>query len=309
MAAIFGQLVIGPPGSGKTTYCQTMGHFLKSIGRKVSIINIDPANDSLIYEAAADVSELVTVDDVMTNLHLGPNGGLMFCMEFLEKNVDWLLEHVCRLRDSYILFDCPGQVELYTHHNSMKNITEKLEKYGVHLCAVHLVDCHYCNDPGKFISALLLSLSAMLQLALPHINVLSKIDLLSKYSSKLHFGLDFYTDVLDLKYLLDCLDEDPFTKKYKKLNAAIVSLVEDFSLVSFIPMNIGDRQSILKVKNAVDKANGYIFGAGEQRNVQALLACAVGADYETGEDMDRFTEGAAGDDEDDDDLMMRGVWA
>ena len=40
-------------------------------------------------------------------------------------------------------------MELYTHHNSMKNITTNLMKYGLHLCAVHLVDAHYCNDPGK----------------------------------------------------------------------------------------------------------------------------------------------------------------
>jgi len=31
----------------------------------------------------------------------------------------------------------------------MKNITENLVKYGLHLCAVHLVDAHYCSDPGK----------------------------------------------------------------------------------------------------------------------------------------------------------------
>jgi len=40
-------------------------------------------------------------------------------------------------------------VELYTHHSSMKNITANLVKYGLHLCAVHLVDAHYCSDPGK----------------------------------------------------------------------------------------------------------------------------------------------------------------
>lgn len=40
MPPIWGQLVIGPPGSGKTTYCQNMGQFLKSLGRKVAIVNI-----------------------------------------------------------------------------------------------------------------------------------------------------------------------------------------------------------------------------------------------------------------------------
>jgi hypothetical protein len=46
---------------------------------------------------------------------------------------------------------------------------------------VQLVDSHYCSDASKFISVLVTSLSTMLQLALPHINVLSKIDLVESY--------------------------------------------------------------------------------------------------------------------------------
>ena len=37
---------------------------------------------------------------------------------------------------------------------------------------------------------------------------------------------------------------------------------------------------MLRLKNAVDKANGYIFGSGEQRNIQSLLSTAVGAEFE-----------------------------
>ncbi|KAL9451690.1 hypothetical protein AB3S75_013292 [Citrus x aurantiifolia] len=44
---VFGQVVIGPPGSGKTTYCNGMSQFLSLVGRKVAVINLDPANDSL----------------------------------------------------------------------------------------------------------------------------------------------------------------------------------------------------------------------------------------------------------------------
>lgn len=36
----FGQLIIGPPGSGKTTYCHAVSKFLEGIGRKVAIVNV-----------------------------------------------------------------------------------------------------------------------------------------------------------------------------------------------------------------------------------------------------------------------------
>jgi len=49
------------------------------------------------------------------------------------------------------------------------------------LAAVHLCDAHYITDAAKYVSVLLLSLRAMLHLELPHINVLSKIDLLKQY--------------------------------------------------------------------------------------------------------------------------------
>ncbi|XP_054279299.1 GPN-loop GTPase 2 [Macrosteles quadrilineatus] len=277
----FGQLVIGPPGSGKSTYCDHMAKLLVEIGRKVAIVNLDPANDLPSYSATVDVQELITVEDTMAHVHLGPNGGLVYCMEYLEKNLDWLTNKLSQLSGHYFIFDCPGQVELYTHHNSMKNIMMKLKEMNFRLCTVHLVDSHYCSDPGKFISTLLLSMTAMLQMELPHVNVLSKIDQVNKHGDKLRFGLDFYTEVLDLEYLLDSLQQDPFTAKYKKLNAAMVSLVEDYSLVSFLPLSVHDKQLLLRLRGAVDRAGGYIYGAGEERSVQALLACAVGAEPES----------------------------
>lgn len=171
-----------------------------------------------------------------------------------------------------------GQVELYTHHQSMRNIFEKLDKLGYHLCTVHLVDSHYCSEPHKFISTLLLSLNTMLQMGLPHVNVLSKADLLKQHESKLLFNLDFYTEVLDLKFLLDALDNTPGMSKYKKLNEAIVSMVEDYSLVSFQPLDVNRTESLVRLYKIVDKANGFAFSAKEEQNVNSMLACAVGAE-------------------------------
>ena len=54
----------------------------------------------------------------------------------------------------------------------------------------------------------------------------------------LAFNLDYYTEVLDLSYLLDHLASDPFFRHYRQLNEKLVPLIEDYSLVSFIPLNI-----------------------------------------------------------------------
>jgi len=71
----FGQVVIGPPGSGKTTYCNGMQQYLTAVGRKVALVNLDPANDVLPYQPDVDIADLVCLDSVMQELHLGPNGG------------------------------------------------------------------------------------------------------------------------------------------------------------------------------------------------------------------------------------------
>ncbi|QCE16457.1 GPN-loop GTPase 2 [Vigna unguiculata] len=273
---VFGQVVVGPPGSGKTTYCNGMSQFLSLIGRKVAVINLDPANDSLPYDCAVNIEDLVKLSDVMVEHSLGPNGGLVYCMDYLEKNIDWLeakLEPL--LKDHYLLFDFPGQVELFFLHSNAKNVIMKLiKKLNLRLTAVHLIDAHLCSDPGKYISALLLSLSTMLHLELPHVNVLSKIDLIESYG-KLAFNLDFYTDVQDLSYLQYQLDQDPRSAKYRKLTKELCEVIENFSLVSFTTLDIQDKESVGNLVKVIDKCNGYIF-TGIEASAVEFSKIAVG---------------------------------
>ena len=71
----FGQIVVGPPGSGKSTCCKGLQHYFSLIGRPVAVINLDPANDRLPYEAAVDIGDLVSLEEVTASYGLGPNGG------------------------------------------------------------------------------------------------------------------------------------------------------------------------------------------------------------------------------------------
>ncbi|VDL96979.1 unnamed protein product [Schistocephalus solidus] len=297
LLGLFGQVVIGPPG------------------RKVAVVNLDPANETLPYTCAVDLKDLIRLDEVMQSLYLGPNGGLLYCMEYLYKNRDWLTDRLTKLkRDSpktYVLFDCPGQVELYcvngafrqllsfltlTHLPTSKTpeskqqvghlpkhvietpIQSHLPGLGLRLSSVHLVDSHYCTCPGKFISVLLTSLVSMLQLGLPHVNVLSKIDLIEQYAP-LKFNLDFFTEVLDLSYLVEQLDDVPFFAKYKKLNRRLAELVQDTALVHFLILDVQDRTHLEQIMRHADKGNGYVFGTDEQRTLQSMLSCASGAEF------------------------------
>ena len=67
----------------------------------------------------------------------------------------------------------------------------------VKLVVVHLTDSIILSRPSLYVSSLLLALRSMLQMDLPHLNVLTKIDNLRNYPN-LPFNLDFYTEVQDL---------------------------------------------------------------------------------------------------------------
>lgn len=69
-----------------------------SLFRKVAIVNLDPANDFIPYPCAVNVADLITLDDTMRELGLGPNGGIMFCLEYLLENIDWLTEKLDKLQ-------------------------------------------------------------------------------------------------------------------------------------------------------------------------------------------------------------------
>lgn len=84
------------------------------------LINLDPANETASFEWNINISELITVEDIMDELKLGPNGGLIYAIEFLEKNIDWLVARIqafdfkASIKDEvidaapYFIFDLPG---------------------------------------------------------------------------------------------------------------------------------------------------------------------------------------------------------
>ncbi|KAL6634169.1 hypothetical protein ACP70R_026840 [Stipagrostis hirtigluma subsp. patula] len=294
---VFGQVVIGPPGSGKTTYCNGMSQFLSLIGSRklrLSISTLRTTHCRILcylshkytFAQLFSLSLVATVFWLLLHLNSVLDNStrydwLVYCMDYLEKNIDWLEEKLKPLiEDHYLLFDFPGQVELFFLHSNARSVINKLiKKLNLRLTAVHLVDAHLCCDPGKYVSALLLSLSTMLHLELPHINVLSKIDLIENYGN-LAFNLDFYTDVQDLSYLQYHLGQDPHSAKYRKLTKELCDVIDDFSLVNFSTLDIQDKESVGNLVKLIDKSNGYIFSSIDSSAVEFSKIAAAPLDWD-----------------------------
>uniref|UniRef100_A0A7N0T9N7 GPN-loop GTPase 3 n=1 Tax=Kalanchoe fedtschenkoi TaxID=63787 RepID=A0A7N0T9N7_KALFE len=223
----YAQLVIGPAGSGKSTYCSSLFQHCETVGRSMHVVNLDPAAENFDYPVALDVRELISLDDVMEELGLGPNRGLMYCMEHLEDNLDdWLSEELDNfMDDDYLIFDCPGQIELYSHVPVFRNFVEHLKRKNFNVCAVYLLDSQFITDVTKFISGCMASLSAMVQLELPHVNILSKMDLVTSKKD-----IDDYLDP-EPNVLLSELNKR-MAPQYQKLNKALIELWKTFTTFS-----------------------------------------------------------------------------
>ena len=133
---------------------------------------------------------------------------------------------------------------------------------------VHLSDSFCLTQPSLYISNLLLTLRAMLQMDLPHINVLTKIDKVASYDP-LPFNLDFYTEVQDLGYLQPYLEEESpvlRSEKFGRLNQAIADLVENFALVRYEVLAVENKKSVMHLLRVIDRAGGYVFGGAEGAN-------------------------------------------
>ncbi|KFW83266.1 GPN-loop GTPase 3, partial [Manacus vitellinus] len=234
----------------QSTYCSTMVQHCEALGRAVQVVNLDPAAEHFSYPVMADIRELIEVDDVMEDesLRFGPNGGLVFCMEYFANNFNWLEESLGHVEDDYILFDCPGQIELYTHLPVMKQLVEQLQQWEFRVCGVFLVDSQFMVESFKFISGILAALSAMISLEIPQINIMTKMDLLSKKAKKeieKYLDPDMYSMIEDSTNILK-------SKRFKKLTKSICGLIDDYGMVRFLPFDRSDEESINIVLQHID---------------------------------------------------------
>ncbi|KAI8589407.1 GPN-loop GTPase [Geranomyces variabilis] len=246
------QLVMGPAGSGKSTYCSTMITHAQTTSRTMHLVNLDPAAEDFTYKPAVDIKDLISLEDVQEELGYGPNGGLIYCLEYLIQNIDFLEDELGHDEDDYLLIDLPGQIELYTAHTIIPQLVSTLHRLDYKVCGVYLLDATFVDSAPKFFAGVLSAMSAMVQLEIPHINVLSKCDLLPPAKRR---DIERY---LNPERELLVGDIGSATRpKFQALNHALVQLIEEYNMVSFLPLDVADEESVEMVLSCVDNAVQY----------------------------------------------------
>ena len=64
--------------------------------------------------------------------------------------MDWLDEELGGYDDDYLIFDCPGQIELYKHHPFLPTLVKHLQQMGIRTSAVYLIESQFMEDKYKF---------------------------------------------------------------------------------------------------------------------------------------------------------------
>ncbi|OOQ90463.1 ATP-binding protein [Penicillium brasilianum] len=266
----FGVLVMGPAGAGKTTFSNSLIQHLQSNRRSCFYVNLDPAAENFAYQPDLDIRELITLEDVMEELGLGPNGGLIYCFEFLLQNLEFLNEALDPLSEEYlIIFDMPGQIELYTHIPLLPSLTQFLSRQGplnINLCAAYLLESTFVVDKAKFFAGTLSAMSAMLMLEIPHVNILSKMDqvrdMVTRRELRRFANVDvqlLQKDEEDVGALTNPMAKDALMSggSFNQLNRAVAQLIDDFSMVSFLQLDASDEDSVAGILSHIDDAIQY----------------------------------------------------
>lgn len=62
-------MVMGPAGTGKSTYCKVMQEHCQNAKRTVHVVNLDPAAEAFEYDVAFDIrGERVVVNTIVVCL-------------------------------------------------------------------------------------------------------------------------------------------------------------------------------------------------------------------------------------------------
>ena len=178
-------IFIGPAGCGKTSLTKTFGEWSEQeLGMSIAYVNLDPGVLDLPYKPDYDVRELVTVDRLMREEGLGPNGAMVKASEIMDENIDSIAEDIASLDADLRLIDTPGQMELFLFRQMGPRLSEAISKSSPSI-TVYISDPSLASNPSGLAISLSMALITWLRLSTPTVPVINKIDVLREDLDKL----------------------------------------------------------------------------------------------------------------------------
>ena len=94
-----------------------------------------------------------------------------------------------------------------------------------------------------------------------------------------HYDENDWADDPEYQAVRSKLRNGKLYSKHRRLQKSLCEVIEDFSLVSFLPLDIQNAESVGRALAKIDKCNGYVFGLEEIKNkdgkrINELFKCA-----------------------------------
>lgn len=250
MKAIF---IVGTAGAGKSLLASRIFDYYTRNGAFVGILNLDPGVENLPYICDVDVRDYVDIVSIMKQYDLGPNGAMIIASDLIASKIEQIQSDVDNVNPDYLIVDTPGQMELFAYRTSGPFFVQNFN--AEQKVALFLYDGVLVTTPTNFVSVALLATSIKLRLNLPHINVLTKTDLIE----------DRISDILKWSSSLTSL-EDAIAKHADGENYTLVTnILRGLNLGGFsqglIPVSNASGDGMVNLEAALSR----ILNLGEEK--------------------------------------------
>jgi GTPase SAR1 family protein len=168
---------VGAAGTGKSTFSASLKEWMISQGFDVAVANLDPGAEYLPYDADFDIRDLISLSEVMSEYSLGPNGAQVVAADLMLENFQTMLKPLEEFEDYYVIFDTPGQIELFAFRQASPQLVDAIS--GSRATIAFISDAILASSPSGFVSQKLLYGAVISRFFKPSMNVMNKSDLIS----------------------------------------------------------------------------------------------------------------------------------
>ncbi len=237
---------IGSAGSGKSSLTGAFAGWMQNQGYDAVTVNLDPGIESAPYVPDVDIRDWVKLRDIMQEHGVGPNGAQIIAADMLALNITEMKDIIESFETDYVIFDTPGQMELFVLRQSGKFL---IDSFGTNNSIIgFLFDPVISRTPSGFISLMLQAASVHVRFDVPFLSVLTKSDLLE--DSERGKIMDWSSDLMALEKAVN--DEHPTMRS--QLSSEFLSALKSF----------GAGQTIVPVSSKYGSGMEDIYNTAQQ---------------------------------------------